>query len=83
MSETHVFGPTLVSDFRFGWVQEDNYSTIPGGAAPELGLKNVNLNSFPIVSVSQMIQLGASAPTRPRPELGLQRSVDLSMDVTR
>ncbi len=66
MSETHVFGPTLVSDFRFGLVQEDNYSTIPGGAAPELGLKNVSLNSFPIVSVSQMIQLGASAPSHDR-----------------
>jgi hypothetical protein len=27
MSKTHVFGPALVSDFRFGWVQEDNYTT--------------------------------------------------------
>ncbi len=66
MSETHIFNATLVSDFRFGWVQEDNYSTITGGPAPELGLKNVNLNSFPIVSVSQMIQLGASAPDHDR-----------------
>ena len=66
MSETHIFNATLVNDFRFGWVQEDNYSTITGGPAPELGLKNVNLNSFPVVSVSQMVPLGAGAPSHDR-----------------
>ncbi|HLK62813.1 MAG TPA: TonB-dependent receptor [Bryobacteraceae bacterium] len=66
ISETHVFGPSLVNDFRFGWVQEDNYTTITGGAAPELGLKGVTLDSFPIVNVSQMIGLGASAPNHDR-----------------
>ena len=66
LSETHIFSPTLVSDFRFGWVQEDNYSTVTGGPAPELGLKGVDLNTFPIVSVSQIIQLGASAPNHDR-----------------
>ena len=66
LSETHLFSPVLVSDFRFGWVQEDNYSTISGGPAPELGLRGVDLNSFPIVSVSQMIQLGASAASHDR-----------------
>ena len=66
ISETHVFGPTLVNDFRFGWVQEDNYSTIPGGAVPELGLKGVTLDSFPVVNVSQMIGLGAGAPNHDR-----------------
>jgi hypothetical protein len=66
LSETHVFGPTLVSDFRMGWVQEDNYSAATGGPAPELGLKGVTLNSFPTVSVSQMIGLGASASNHDR-----------------
>jgi hypothetical protein len=66
LSETHVFGPTLVSDFRMGWVQEDNYSAATGGPAPELGLKGVTLNSFPTVSVSQMIQLGAGASNHDR-----------------
>jgi hypothetical protein len=66
LSETHIFSAALVSDFRFGWVQEDNYSTVPGGPAPELGLKGVNLSTFPTVSVSQMIQLGASAPNHDR-----------------
>jgi len=66
LSETHVFGPTLVSDFRFGWVQEDNYSSAAGGPAPELGLKGVSLVSFPIVSVAQMIQLGSSASNHDR-----------------
>ncbi len=65
-SETHVFGPTLVSDFRFGWVQEDNYSTAGGSAAPELGLKGVSLFEFPVVSVSQMIQLGSGASNHDR-----------------
>ncbi|MCU1259048.1 MAG: TonB-dependent receptor, plug [Bryobacterales bacterium] len=66
MSETHIFGPTLVSDFRFGWVQEDNYTTAGGSAAPELGLKGVSLFDFPIVAVSQMIQLGSSASDHDR-----------------
>ncbi len=66
MSETHIFGPTLVSDFRFGWVQEDNYSTDPVAPVPELGLKGVSLSNFPIVNVSQMIALGASAPNHDR-----------------
>ena len=66
MSETHVFGPSLVSDFRFGWVQEDNYTTAGGSAAPELGLKGVSLSQFPIVTVSQMIQLGSSASNHDR-----------------
>ncbi|HKE24398.1 MAG TPA: TonB-dependent receptor [Bryobacteraceae bacterium] len=66
MNETHIFNATLVSDFRFGWVQEDNYSSITGGPAPELGLKGVDLNSFPVVSVSQMIGLGAGAPSHDR-----------------
>lgn len=66
MSETHIFGPALVSDFRFGWVQEDNYSTVTGGPAPELGLKGVSLNTFPTVSVAQMIGLGAGAPNHDR-----------------
>ncbi len=66
MSETHIFGPSLVSDFRFGWVQEDNYSTAGGSAAPELGLKGVSLVDFPIISVSQMIQLGSSASNHDR-----------------
>jgi hypothetical protein len=66
VSETHIFSPSLVSDFRFGWVQEDNYSTVTGGSVPELGLKGVSLVTFPTVSVSQMIGLGASAPNHDR-----------------
>lgn len=68
ISETHIFGPTLVSDFRVGLVQEDNY-TVGGGQGlpvPELGLKGVSLNEFPIVQVSQMIQLGSGASNHDR-----------------
>src|SRR5262249_10231120 len=54
------------NDFRIGFIQEVNY-TLPAGnvqPAPELGLKGVSLDSFPIIGVSGgigMIQLGASA----------------------
>jgi hypothetical protein len=66
LSETHIFGPTLVNDFRFGWVQEDNYTTAGGASAPELGLKGVSLDDFPIVQVSQMIQLGSKPSNHDR-----------------
>ncbi len=66
ISETHIFGPALVSDFRFGWVQEDNYTTAATAPVPELGLKGVNLSSFPQVSVSQMIALGSKASNHDR-----------------
>jgi hypothetical protein len=66
MSETHVFSPTIVNDFRFGWVQEDNYTSAGGSAAPELGLKGVSLASFPTISVSQMIQLGSNPSNHDR-----------------
>ena len=66
LSETHIFGPTLVNDFRFGWVQEDNYSTANSAPSPELGLKGVTLNEFPIVQVSQMIQLGSNPSNHDR-----------------
>ena len=41
LSETHIFSPTLVNDFRFGWVQEDNYTTVPKSAVPQLGLPGI------------------------------------------
>lgn len=66
LSETHVFGPTLVNDFRFGMSQEDNYSTAGGSSAPELGLKGVSLYEFPVISVSQMITLGSGASNHDR-----------------
>jgi len=66
ISETHIFNTSLVNDFRFGWVQEDNYSTAGGSAAPELGLKGVSLFDFPVISVSQMIQLGSGASNHDR-----------------
>ncbi|MBV6429957.1 MAG: hypothetical protein IANPNBLG_00060 [Bryobacteraceae bacterium] len=58
-SETHVFSARVVNDFRAGFVQEVNYTIPSGGPAPELGLAGVPLNEFPIIKVSQMIQLGS------------------------
>jgi hypothetical protein len=44
-----------------GVIQEVNYTVAGGGPAPELGLKGVNLSSFPIINVSAstMISLGS------------------------
>jgi hypothetical protein len=63
LSHTHVFGPSLVNDFRAGFVQEHNYTIASSSPSPELGIKNVSLNEFPLVSVANqsMIPLGSSA----------------------
>src|SRR5262249_32164417 len=63
LSETHVFGPTLVNDFRAGFVQEHNYTIASSSPSPELGIKNVLLYEFPQISLSNpgMIPLGSSA----------------------
>lgn len=47
-------------------VQEDNYTTVASAPVPELGLKGVDLSSFPQVSVSQMIAPGSKASNRDR-----------------
>ena len=60
ISETHVFSPRVVNDFRAGFVQEVNYTIPSSGPSPELGLKGAPLNEFPIISVAQIIQLGSS-----------------------
>jgi hypothetical protein len=61
IGETHVFSPSMVNDFRAGFVQEHNYTINNGGPAPELGLKGVSLDQFPTVSVTNFATLGASA----------------------
>ena len=59
ISETHVFSPTVVNDFRMGFVQEVNYTIAGGASAADLSLPGVPLDSFPIVNVNQMLQLGS------------------------
>jgi hypothetical protein len=63
LSHTHVFGPTLVNDFRVGFVQEHNYTYASSAPSPELGIKNVLLYDFPQIAVQNlnMIPLGSSA----------------------
>src|SRR5262249_4003293 len=62
LSETHVFGPTLVNDFRAGFVQEHNYTIASSAPSPELGIKNVSLQEFPQINITNavMIPLGSS-----------------------
>jgi hypothetical protein len=66
LSETHVFTPSLFSDFRVGFVQEKNYDIAGGGSAAVLGLKGVSLNEFPIISTDQYIKLGSNASDHDR-----------------
>ncbi|MCX6622646.1 MAG: TonB-dependent receptor, partial [Acidobacteria bacterium] len=63
LSYTHVFGSRLVNDARVGFVQEHNYTFASSAPSPELGLRNVTLSEFPIVTVQNqnMIQLGSNA----------------------
>jgi hypothetical protein len=62
LSHTHVFGATLVNDFRAGFVQEHNYTIASSAPSPELGIKNVLLYEFPQISVSNanLLPLGSS-----------------------
>jgi hypothetical protein len=64
--ETHVFSPTVVSDFHFGFVQEINYDLAGGPPVPQLGLKGVPLTSFPDIFTSNYVQLGANGADRDR-----------------
>ena len=65
-SETHIFGPTASNDFRFGLVQEMNY-TYAGGAFPStLGLTGVPTEEFPNIATSNFIGLGAQGPFHDR-----------------
>jgi hypothetical protein len=66
VSETHIFGPHWVNDFRAGVVQEVNYTIAGGNPVPQLGLKGVALTSFPIVSASQYIRLGSTQSNHDR-----------------
>jgi len=66
LNETHIFNPTTSNDFRFGLVQEINY-THAGGAFPaSLGLTGVPETEFPNISTSNFIQLGAGGPNHDR-----------------
>jgi hypothetical protein len=65
-NETHIFGPTASNDFRFGFVQEVNY-TFAGGAFPSsLGLTGVPTEEFPNIYTSNFLQLGAQGPFHDR-----------------
>ena len=65
-NETHVFGPHASNDFRFGFVQEINY-TFAGGPMPaSLGLTGVPAEEFPNIEMQDFISLGAQGPFHDR-----------------
>src|SRR5580693_2936999 len=63
---SHIFGPSLTSELRAGFVQEDNFTTPPVGDVSSLGLAGVPLTQFPSVSVSSYYGLGTSSYSRTR-----------------
>jgi len=63
---SHIFGPSLTSELRAGFVQEDNFTTPPVGDVSSLGLAGVPLTQFPTVSVSNYYGLGTSSYSRTR-----------------
>ncbi len=65
-NETHVFGPTASNDFRFGFVQEINYTDAGGAFPSSLGLTNVPTEEFPNIETSNFIGLGAQGPFHDR-----------------
>lgn len=63
---SHIFGPSLTSELRAGFVQEDNFTTPPVGDVSSIGLAGVPLTQFPVVSVSSYYGLGTSSYSRTR-----------------
>jgi hypothetical protein len=63
---THIFSPTVVNDFRVGFVQEINYTLAGGAAVPQLGLQGVSLSAFPDISTTNYLGLGAGSPFHDR-----------------
>jgi hypothetical protein len=63
---SHIFSPSLTSELRAGFVQEDNFTTPPVGDVSSLGLAGVPLTQFPSVAVSSYYGLGTSSYSRTR-----------------
>lgn len=57
-SWTHIFSPSVVNEFRFGYVEEDNFTQPYPSDASSLGLKGVPLTQFPTISTSDLASLG-------------------------
>jgi hypothetical protein len=65
-SETHLFGPKASNDFRFGFVQEINYTDQGGGFPSGLGLNGVPTEEFPNINTSNFLPLGTQGPFHDR-----------------
>jgi len=66
VSETHIFNPTSSNDFRFGLVQEVNYTHAGGPFPSSLGLTGVPTTEFPNIATDNYIGLGAGGPYHDR-----------------
>jgi hypothetical protein len=63
---SHIFSPSLTSEFRLGFVQESNFTTPPVGDVSAIGLQGVPLTQFPSISDTNYGSLGTSSYVRTR-----------------
>lgn len=57
-SWSHIFGPRVSNEARFGYVSEVNFSDVYPVDSSSIGLKGVTLNGFPNLSVNGLYDLG-------------------------
>jgi hypothetical protein len=62
----HILTPTAANEFRFGMVQEDNFSSPVTSNVSSIGLQGVPLTQFPSVSITGLTSLGAGSYSRTR-----------------
>ncbi|HTV53580.1 MAG TPA: TonB-dependent receptor [Terriglobia bacterium] len=60
-SWSHMFSPSVANEFRFGYVDENNFTRPPTNDVASLGIPGVPLSQFPDVSVTGLTNLGGSS----------------------
>ncbi len=62
----HIFSAAMANEFRFGMVQEDNFTSPVTQDVSSLGLKGVDLGEFPSLATSGLLSLGPGGYSRTR-----------------
>jgi hypothetical protein len=62
----HILSSSAANEFRFGMVQEDNFSSPVTSNVSSIGLEGVPLTQFPSVAVTGLTSLGAGSFERTR-----------------
>lgn len=62
ISWSHIFGPSISNEARFGYVSEVNFQDVYAVDKSSLGLKGVTVAEFPNVNVDGLYSLGPGSP---------------------